>query len=36
MNKDDEKLISYMDKHTKKQKEKLEAEKEDGKAKNSK
>ena len=36
MNKDDKKLIAYMDKHTKKQKEKLEAEKEDGKAKNNK
>ena len=36
MNKDDEKLIANMDKHTKKQKEKLEAEKKDGKAKNSK
>ena len=36
MNKDDEKLIAYMDKHTKKQKQKLKAEKKDGKAKNSK
>lgn len=36
MNKDDEKLVAYMDKHTKKQKEKLKAEKEDGKTKDSK
>jgi hypothetical protein len=36
MNKDDKKLIAYMDKHTKKQKEKLKAEKEDGKTKDSK
>ena len=36
MNKDDEKLIAYMDKHTKKQQEKLKARKENGKTKDSK